>query len=157
MKKLSILIFAILMLGCETETPVVEEPLSVIEAPSPIAASTEHFWVDIVGLHIEGADIADGANDVDPEPLNQAGIRFWVNEDLKLYNIDLRHHEGESLGWLPRGVVDDKDIGKVIRIMPAADSPLLEFDTLYVIHIFIQDFRCWTDDFRIVFLTKPKP
>ena len=62
MKKLALLMLAILMLGCETETPVVKETLSIIEAPSPIAASGEHLRLDIVGPHIEGADIADGAN-----------------------------------------------------------------------------------------------
>ena len=48
MKKMSILIVAILILGCETETPMVEQPLSISEAPSPVAASGEHFRVDIV-------------------------------------------------------------------------------------------------------------
>ena len=80
MKKLSILIVAILMLGCETETPVVEEPLSIIEAPSPVAASGEpiieapspvaasgeHFRVDIDEPVIHWANVLDGDADVDP-------------------------------------------------------------------------------------------
>lgn len=155
MKKLSLLIFAILMLACETETPVVEEPLSVIEEPSPVAASGEHFRLDIVEPFVERSDINHGANDVNAELLNQVGIHFWVNEDLKLYKIDLRRHEGESLGWLPRGVVDDKGIGRHIRIMPAADSQLLEVDTAYVIRLYLQDLGCWSSDWQLRFRTRP--
>ena len=157
MRKLSILIFAILILGCETETPIVEEPLSIIEVPSPVEASGEYYRVDVEEPHLDAAEIVDGANDIDPEPLNQAGIHFWANEDLKLYKIDLRRHDGESLGWLPRGVVDDKDIGRLIRIMPAADSSLLEFDTAYVIGLYFQDFGCWSFNLQLQFRTKPKP
>ena len=154
MKKLSILIFAILMLGCETETPVVEEPLSIIEPPSPVAASGEHFRLDIALPQLVGGNALDGA---DPELLNQAGIRLDFDVDLTLYKIDLRLDGGQSLGWLPRGVVDDKDIGKHIRIMPAPDSPLLEFDTGYDIRFYVQDFRCLDSGGQVWFRTKPKP
>ena len=36
MKKMSLLIIAILILGCGTETPVVEEPEPVVEEPEPV-------------------------------------------------------------------------------------------------------------------------
>ena len=157
MKKLALLMLALLILGCETETPVVEEPLSVIEAPSPVAASGEHFRLDIVPLHLVGGDVADGDNGVNPEPLNQAGIRLEADKDLKLYKIDLRLDDGKSLGWLPRGVVDDKDIGDLIRIMPAADSTLLEVDTVYVIGLYMQDLGCLSLNRQLRFRTKPKP
>ena len=84
MKKMSLLIFAILMLGCETETPVVEEPLSIIETPSPVAASGEHLRVDIAEPTIAWGTVSHGEVDVDPELLH-AGIRFGFDEDLKLY------------------------------------------------------------------------
>ena len=100
MKKLSILIVAILMLGCETETPVVEEPLSIIEAPSPVAASGEHFRVDIIEPEIRWSTIDYGEVGVDPVLLHINGIEFGFNEDLKLYKIDLRLDGGQSLGWL---------------------------------------------------------
>ena len=155
MKKLSILIVAILMLGCETETPVVEEPLSIIEAPSPVAASGEHFRVDISEPQIVSSTIDHGEVGVDPNLL--AGIEFQFDEDLKLYKIDLRLDGGKSLGWLPRGVVDDKDIGQRIRLIPAPDSPMLEFDTAYVIGLYVQDLSCWSTNVRWPFRTKPKP
>ena len=155
MKKMSILIVAILMLGCETETPIVEEPLSIIEAPSPVAASGEHFRVDIVEPTIVWSTIDRGEVGVDPNLL--VGIEFQFDEDLKLYKIDLRLDGGQSLGWLPRGVVDDKDIGQRIRLIPAPDSPMLEFDTAYVIGLYVQDLGCWSTKVQWPFRTKPKP
>ena len=157
MKKLSILICAILMLGCETETPVVEQSLSIIEAPSPVAASGEHFRVDVSHPTILAGDIVDGDADVDPELLHATGIGFDFDENLKLYKIDLRLDGGKSLGWLPRGVVDDKDIGQRIWLIPAPDSPMLEFDTAYVIELYVQDLECWSMKEQWPFRTKPKP
>ena len=156
MKKMSLLIFAILVLGCETETPVVEQPLSIIDAPSPVAASGQHLRVDIVEPHIMWTNVDHGAVDLDPEVLH-FGIEFLFNEDLKLYKIDLRLDGGQSLGWPPRGVVDDKDIGNRIEIRPVDDNHLLEFDTAYLITLYVQDLSCWSSDIRIPFRTKPKP
>ena len=153
MKKMFILIVAILILGCDTETPVVEEPLSTIEAPSPVTASGEHFRVDIVEPEILGSTIDFGEVGVDPNLI--FGIEFQFGEDLKLYKIDLRLDGGQSLGWLPRGVVDDKDIGRRIRMIPAPDSPMLEFDTAYVIALYVQDLSCWSTKVQWPFRTKP--
>ena len=161
MKKMSLLIFAILILGCGTETPVVEKPIveepePVIEELSLIAASGQHLRVDIVEPTIAWGTVSDGEVDVDPHPLH-AGIRFDFDENLKLYKIDLRLDGGQSLGWLPRGVVDDEDIGDRIEMIPAADSQMLEFDTAYIITFYVQDLSCWSSDFQIRFRTKPKP
>ena len=156
MKKLSLLIVAILMLSCETETPVVEQPLSIIDAPSLVAVSGEHLQLDISEPILLWSNVDDGAADVDPRLLD-FGIRFDFDEDLKLYKIDLRLDGGQSLGWPPRGVVDDKDIGRRIEIIPADDRQRLEFDTAYVIMLYVQDLGCWSSDFRIRFRTKPKP
>ena len=153
---MSILIVAILILGCETETPMVEQPLSISEAPSPVAASGEHFRVDIVEPEILWSTIDLGEVGVDPIPLH-FGIEFQFGEDLKLYKIDLRLDGGQSLGWLPRGVVDDKDIGRRIWLIPAPDSPMLEFDTAYVIGLYVQDLSCWSTKVQWPFRTKPKP
>ena len=155
MKKMSILIVAILILGCDTETPVVEQPLSTIEAPSPVAASGEHFRVDIAEPGIVWSTIDLGEVGVDPNLL--VGIEFQFDVNLKLYKIDLRLDGGQSLGWLPRGVVDDKDIGQRIWLIPAPDSPMLEFDTAYVIELYVQDLECWSMKEQWPFRTKPKP
>ena len=157
MKKMSILIFTILILGCETETPVVEEPLSIIEAPLPVAASGEHLRLDISEPTITWGTVSDGDTDVDPNLLH-TGIEFTFDENLKLYKIDLRLDGGQSLGWLPRGVVDDEDIGQRIVIRPVADSQMLEFDTAYIITLYVQDLGCWSSKGQLRFRTKkPKP
>ena len=156
MKKMFVLIVAILILGCDTETPVVEQPLSTIEAPSPVAASGEHFRVDIAEPGIVWSTIDLGEVGVDPIPLH-FGIEFAFDVNLKLYKIDLRLDGGQSLGWLPRGVVDDKDIGQRIWLIPAPDSPMLEFDTAYVIELYVQDLECWSMKEQWPFRTKPKP
>ena len=156
MKKMSLLIIAILILGCETETPVVEQPLSIIEAPSPVPVSGQHLRVDISEPTITWGTVSDGDVGVDPNLLH-AGIEFNFDENLKLYKIDFGLHGGQSLGWLPRGVVDDEDIGQRIRMIPAADSQMLEFDTAYLITLYVQDLGCWSSDIRIRFRTKPKP
>ena len=155
MKKMFVLIVAILILGCDTETPVVEEPLPIIEAPSPVAASGEHFRVDIAEPGIVWSTIDLGEVGVDPNLL--VGIEFAFDVNLKLYKIDLRLDGGQSLGWLPRGVVDDKDIGQRIWLIPAPDSPMLEFDTAYVIGLYVQDLGCWSTKVQWPFRTKPKP
>ena len=155
MKKMFVLIVAILILGCDTETPVVEEPLPIIEAPSPVAASGEHFRVDIAEPGIVWSTIDLGEVGVDPNLL--VGIEFAFDVNLKLYKIDLRLDGGQSLGWLPRGVVDDKDIGQRIWLIPAPDSPMLEFDTAYVIELYVQDLECWSMKEQWPFRTKPKP
>ena len=103
------------------------------------------------------ADVPFRGQDVDPEPFNANGIQFEFNHAIKKYKIDLRLNGGASLGWLPRGLVNNENIGKRIQIMLAEGAPLLEFDTVYEVDIFVQDFHCWTSDFKIVFATKPKP
>ena len=123
----------------------------------PVVPSGEHFRLDITPPELVWADVEDGAADIDPEPLNANGIRFGFDRDIRKYEIDLYDNKGASLGWLPRGLVERENIGNQIQIMPAEGAPLLEFDTVYVIDIFVQDCCCWTQDFRITFGTKPKP
>ena len=137
-------------LGVKRAEPVMQER-------PPVAPSDERFRIDIVPPTLVGGDVQDGAADIDPEPLNADGIRFRFDRDLKKYKIDLLRHEGEHMGWLPAGLVEREDIGNEIKIMPAEGAPLLEFDTVYVIDIFVQDRGCNPQDLRITFRTKPKP
>ena len=157
MKKLALLIFAILIPGCGTETPVAEAPPPIVEEPTPVVVSGEHFRLEVEDPTIGHGDVLNGDVDVDPEPLNRGGIGYWFNEDLKLYKIDLRLRDGESLGWFPHGLVHDRVIGKVVRIQPVAGLPLLEFDTEYLIMLYVQDRACNSSSFEIRFRTKPKP
>ena len=141
----------------EPRRSTVEEPEPVMQERPPAVPSGEHFRLDITPPELVWADVQDGAADINPELLNANGIRFIWDRELRKYKMDLRLREGESLGWLPRGLVEHENIGNETQIMPAEGVPLLEFDTVYAIDIFVQDCCCWTNDFRITFRTKPKP
>ena len=160
MKRLSLLMLALLILGCGTETSVVdelvvdEEPEPVIEEPPPVLAQTAYF-IDVTPPTITSGTVADGDSDVDHVPINQGGFRFDFDGPLKLYRVDLRLDGGKSLGWSPRGVVDHENIGQTVVIMPVAESELLKFDTEYVIAMFALDHACSRVNFHIQFRTKP--
>ena len=136
--------------------PVVGRLAPVIQERPPIVSLGERFRLDIALPVIVDGDVADGEINVDPELLNAIGIRFEFNEDINRYKIDLRLHEGASLGWLPRDLVKN-DMGRRIQIIPVEGAPLLEFDTEYEIDIFVEDRGCWTTEFQIHFRTMPKP
>ena len=164
MQKLSLVIFAILILGCGTEKPVVEEPEPVIEEPPPVTqasapgvASGEHFRIDYPPIWIEQADINDGDFNVNPKRFNLNGIRLVFNGHPFLVRVDLRVDGGASLGWSPRGVVEHADIFRHIEIEPVAGRPLLEFDTAYIITFYAQSFACQSTIDEIRFRTMPKP
>ena len=83
MKKLSLLILAILSLGCGTETTVVEEPEPLIEEPEPVVMEEE----PIPGPQIVGGNVLDGDVDTDPELLNRDGIIIEFTEPLSMYYV----------------------------------------------------------------------
>ena len=142
------------------QRPVVGQPEPVIQQRPPAVPLGGHFRFgifDITEPDIVAGDVPNKKNNVDPEPLNANGIHFEFNNPIKKYEIDLRLKGGASLGWLPRGLVDNEDLGKRIKIMPAEGAALLEFDTEYEIDIFVRDFFCRAENFQIVFHTKPKP
>ncbi len=141
------------------QRPLAGRPAPVIQQRSPVVPSGERFRFDPSAPAVVAGDVADGDNNVDPEPLNANGIQFVFDEAIKTYRIDLRDHKGASLNWLPHDLVNN-DRGKRIthiQIMRADGAPLLKFDTVYKIDIFVEDFGCWTSEFKIVFRTKPKP
>ena len=156
MKKLALLTFAISILGCGTETQVIEELPPVVETPAPVVLSGERFWLSIAGPKIMAGNVLHDDVDVDPEPINIGGFRYDFDEDLKLYRIDLRLKDGESLGWRPQGVVDHEDIGRVVTTQPIFGSTLLEFDTEYEINMYVQDLACNSSNFEMQFRTKPR-
>ena len=138
------------------QRPVVGRPAPVIQQRIPVEPLGEHFRFDRVDTHIVAADVIDFHNLIDPEPLNANGIQFEFNLPIRKYEIDLRRKGGASLGWLPRGLVENH-MGARIRIKPAEGAPLLQFDTEYIVDIFVEDIRCLTWEFERRFLTKPKP
>ena len=141
----------------EPQRSTVEEPGPVMQERPPVVPSGERFRLDITPPELVWADVQDGNANIAPEPFNANGIRFGFDRDIRKYEIDLYDNKGASLRWLPRGLVEHENIGNEIKIMHAEGAPLLEFETVYVIDIFVQDSCCWTSDFRITFRTKPNP
>ena len=153
MKKLSLLIFAILILGCGTETPVVEEPEPVVEEPPPVAMEEE----PIAPPQIVGGNVLDGDVDADPDVLNRDGIIIEFSEPLHFFLIEI-FLKLKNLGWHPRDVVAQAGlgVGKSATIKPMAGSQLLEYNTKYVIEIYIQNLACHGVAHTIQFRTKPR-
>ena len=161
MKQLSLLMLAILILGCGTETtvveePVVEDPEPVIEEPPPVVMEDAHAMPeDAVPPEIVEGSVHDGDINVAPEPLNRDGIVFKFTENLRFYAADILRDE-KSLGWHPLDVVDDKDICNLVRIWPKASSQLLEHNTEYTVEMYVQDRVCNGTRIEIKFQTKPR-
>ena len=139
------------------QRPGVEQPAPVMQERIPVVALGERFRFEPGVPELLAGDVLWGEGNVNPEPLNANGIHFEFDEPIRKYKIDLRLRGGESLGWLPHGLVERENMEKRIQIMSAEGAPLLEFKTAYEIDIFVQDFQCWTNEFKILFHTKPKP
>ena len=152
MKNLSLLMFAILILGCGTETPVVEEPEPVIEELPPVVMEEE----PIAPPQIVGGNVLDGEVDADPELLNRDGIIIEFTEPLSVYYVVFGRIAGELPNWSPRDIVDDWDIGNQIHLMPMEDSQLLEYNTEYWLQIYAQGSACNAVNTQMKFRTKPR-
>ena len=173
MKKLSLLMFAILILGCGTEKPVVEEPVveepepvveepePVIEEPPPVVVEAVHLMPDNVAPpQIEAGSVLDGELNVDPEPLNRHGIVYRFTEPLNFFLMEISL-EGKTLRrWRPHGIVTDRfgggGIGQSIKIEPVARSQWLKYNTKYMIEMYVQGHACNGTWIEIRFRTKPE-
>lgn len=146
MKRL-ILVLAILMLGCGTDTQVAED-----SAPAAEELDTKVFVVHEI-------DPAAKGDRGDPDPpriiksniypshervsfnsdrLNKEGIFFDFNEDLHQFVVDLSL-DGESLGWISTAIRPGNDIGFSIMLAPPVDGPFLERRKQYLIDLLAGD------------------
>ena len=144
MKKLSLFLFAMLILGCENQNPVSEpnEDSSEVTAALDLAAPT-----------ITASSVADGDTDVDPDPLNREGIRITFSERIALSHFNLHHEEGYPLDWKMKWYSD----GQTVKLTPPNPCDILSTGTNYVIDFVVQDFGSWKTEETITFTTKPGP
>ena len=147
--KYLLIVLAILMLGCGTDTEVVEEPPPVAED-----ADTKVFVVHEIGPTPEGDRAGPDPPRIiksnvypnhekaayNPDQLNQDGIFFDFNEDLHRFVIDLSLN-GESLGWIINAIRPGNDIGFSITLNPPANGPFLERGKEYLINLNVGDTR----------------
>lgn len=144
-----LLVLAILMLACGTDTEVVEEPLPIVDEP---ASDQRVFVVYEIGPTPKG-----DRGDPDPPrilksnvypnpegfafnpfPLNRDGIFFDFNEHLNRFVIDLSL-DGESLGWIINAIRPGNDIGFSITLTPPLAGPHLERGKEYLVDLLAGD------------------
>ena len=147
--KYLLIVLAILMLGCGTDTAVVEEPPPVAEdtdtkvfvvheiGPTPEGARDDLDPPRIIKSNVYPNDERDAYN---PDQLNKDGIFFDFNEDLHRFVIDLSL-DGESLGWIINAIRPGNDIGFSITLNPPANGPFLERAKEYLINLNVGDTR----------------
>lgn len=166
--KYLVIVLAILMLGCGTDTeiveeptpieeeltPVKEEPLPVVEEPPPIP---EDHGEPIPPQIIE-SNVFLGNEGVafDPVPLNQDGIFFDFDKDLNRFEVDLSLN-GKSMGWLAHARPPVRGMGFSIKLIPPADGPFLEYDKEYFIKLIAEDKNAEQLAMRIRIQTICKP
>jgi hypothetical protein len=154
MKKLALLMFTILILGCGNENPVSEpnEDLAEIQAIadqlSQAAAS-----LDISAPTITASSVTDGDTDVDPELLNREGIRITFSERISLSHFNLHYEDGTSRDWKVEWSAD----GQTVTLTPPHLCSVLRAGTTYTIDFVVQDFGSWKIEDSITFSTKPRP
>ena len=160
MKKLSLLMFTILTLGCGTEQPVVEEPEPISKGPNANLAEIQTVAdqlsqaaasFDLSPPTITESSVADGAIFVDPDRLNRDGIRIAFSERISLSHFNLLHEAGYSLNWKTKWRPD----GQTVYLKPSNPCDILNNGTTYVIDFVVQDFDSWKTEDTITFTTEP--
>ena len=148
MKKLYLLMLAILLLGCGTETSVVEEPEPVIEKSPPPVKEHKPSHHPLVA----DGTVKNGEVNVDPGLLNEVGFVFYFKQDFLSYSGAQLETDGEYLGsW---NIVSASR--NAVHIGRMADFGLLEYDTEYQLAIYARNFDCESVPIVIQFRTKPQ-
>ena len=149
MKSLSLLMFTILILGCGTDTEVVEEP--VIEEPPPVVMEPELSHHPLVA----DGSVTHGEINVDPKLLNSRGFHFQFTEPFARYRAWLVVKDGETLNW-EATLAGEWDRRDSVWIRPIGNNDDLEYDTEYKLGMSFQDSDCDYTDIVIQFRTKPQ-
>ena len=156
MKKLSLLMFAILILACATEKPVVEQP--VIEEPEPVIEEPPPVVIIDEPSHhplIADGTVKHGQVNVDPELLNENGFHFQFTEPFNRYWASLYTTTDEYLDWEVTLAGDPARRDSVwIRLIREDDD--LEYDTEYKLVMSFHDSDCDKTEIVIQFRTKPQ-
>lgn len=116
-------------------------------APLPIPINV--IVPDVTPPRVTGGTISDGAEDVDPEPINADGIEIIFSEDVA-GNIALQTEDGEGVGWIGR--VE----GNRGMLAPVADREIGN-ETTYVIAGKVSDAAGNETEISITFTTAAAP
>ena len=172
MKKLSLFLIVILILGCEEsgDPPAITEdtnklnilnsvncePLNTPQAPS----------TDISPPAIVRGTIEDGGVNVDPEALNQNGISYEFDEPIDHWIIDLKEIatcRGSparirtldwNIRWDTKRHVTLTPPERRIGVAYNASSFFLRYDTVYLLDIFVVDGGGYCSEGWVIFRTR---
>lgn len=165
MRKISLFIFAILILGCENQNPLIEENKALIAdnkaliaASSQLVESAQSLYItesehvpNIVVPSIEAAYVLDGDADLDPKPMNRDGIWIKFNKRIAVSQINLHLKGGPTLNWSVQWGANQR----LVTLAPPNPCAILMNDRTYVIDVLVQDYFCHGTEFSITFSTKP--
>ncbi len=153
MKKLFLLMFAILILGCGNENPLLEENKALIEQNgAAIEMLSQLVQANENEPKILQSNVSDG-HIVDPETYNRDGIWVGFTERISAAQIDLRLKDGPSLNW----IVDWIPNRSWVELTPPHACATLLHNSTYVVDMIIQDYDCQVSEISLTFRTKPKP
>ena len=141
MKRL-ILVLAILMLGCGTDTEVAEKPdpdtkVFVVHDIDPTASGDR---ADSDPPRIVKSNVYPQNERVsfNSDRLNREGIFFDFNEDLHQFVADLSL-DGESLRWITSAIRTGDNTGFSVTLSPPVNGPFLERRKQYLINLVAGD------------------
>ena len=145
--KYLLMVLAILMLACGTDTEVVEETPTATEEPEPrvsvvyeIGPNTQGDRGDSDPPRIIRSNVYPKHERVaiSPALLNENGIFFDFNEDLHRFVIDLSL-DGESLGWITTATRHGDNRAFSVTLTPPANGPFLEGGNEYLVSVLAGD------------------
>ena len=153
MKQLSLLMLALLILGCGTEKPAVNEPEPVIEEPPPVVVEDEPLPQPEM---IAEGTVKHGEVNVNRKLLNLSGFRFVFKEPVYSHWVSLYDKKrGKHLTWNSPQAYWWQET-KVVLIEGKDSHDVLERNTDYEITIYTQSFDCDISKTVIQFQTGPQ-
>ena len=161
--KYLLMVLAILMFGCGTDTEVVEETPTVPKQPD-----TKVFVVYEIGPtlptdpgepdppHIIKSNVYPNPEGLafNPVPLNRDGIFFGFSEDLNRIVIDLSMN-GKSLDWVTNAIRPAHTIDISVTLTAPANGPFLKHNEEYLIDLLVEDMTGDKLELEIPFRTSP--
>ena len=145
--KYLLMVLAILLLACGTDTEVVKETPTAREQPD-----TKVFVVYEIGPtvptdpgepeppHIIKSNVYPNPEGLafNPVPLNRDGIFFGFSEDLNRIVIDLSMN-GKSLDWVTNAIRPAHTIDISVTLTAPANGPFLKHNEEYLIDLLVED------------------
>ena len=161
MKKLALFLFAVLILGCGNENPLLEENKALIEQNKTLTEQNKAlaaFVSSVPSMNTAAPQITQGnvidGYVTDADALNQDGIWFGFTEPIAISQIDLRLKDGTTLNWITKWNVFTQ---KQVTLTPPHACATLMNGSTYVIDIMVRDYHCRANNISMTFSTMPKP